>query len=70
MQKNGIDIFKYYENIWNTGNIISQSNIRIEYVIKYFCANELNTIINSLNDQNKQKVYSFFQNVQELQKKL
>ena len=70
MLKNGIDIFEYYENIWNTGNFISNFNKGIEYIIKYFCVNELNNIINSLNEQNKQKAYNFSQNVQELQKNL
>ena len=70
MLKNGIDIFEYYENIWNTGNLISNLNIRIEFVVKYFCVNELKNIINSLNEQNKEKAYNFFQNLQELQNKL
>ena len=62
MLKNGIDIFEYYENIWNTGNLISNLNIRIEFVVKYFCINELKNIINSLNEQNKEKAYNFFKN--------
>ena len=62
MFKNGIDMFYYYESIWNTGEFIFKMNKTIGYIVKLFVVNVLNKLINSFSEENKQKSYIFFKN--------
>ena len=61
MIKNGIDIFYYYESIWNSGDYIFQFNKTIGYIVKLFVVNSLKKFENFINEDNKQKSYIIFQ---------
>ena len=64
MFKNGIDIFYYYESIWNSGDYIFQFNKTIGYIVKLFVVNSLKKFENFINEDNKQKSYIIFQEFQ------
>ena len=54
MLKNGIDIFYYYESIWNTSSfIINYLDKKIGYLIKYFVISELIKQKDYLSKQNR-----------------
>ena len=66
MIKNGIDIFYYYESIWNSGDYIFQFNKTIGYIVKLFVVNSLKKFENFINEDNKQKSYIIFQEFQNI----
>ena len=67
MLKNGIDIFYYYESIWNTSSfIINYLDKKIGYLIKYFVISELIKQKDYLSKQNKEALISYIQNVKEI----
>ena len=54
MLKNGIDIFYYYESIWNTSSFIMNNlDKKIGYLIKYFVISELIKQKDYLSKQNR-----------------
>lgn len=60
MLKNGIEIYYYYESIWNTGELIYKSNKKIGYFIKLFSLSKINQFFNYLKEKDKEKCYSLF----------
>ena len=66
MIKNGIDIFYYYESIWNSGDYIFQFNKTIGYIVKLFVVNVFKNSDNFLKEENKEKLNAFFQEFQNI----
>ena len=69
MLKNGIDIFYYYESIWNTSSFIMNNlDKKIGYLIKYFVISELIKQKDYLSNKNKETLISYIENVKEIKK--
>ena len=65
MLKNGIDIFTYYESIWNASSIIMKLEKKMGYLIKYYVISELTKKKDLLTELNKQILLSYIKNVKE-----
>ena len=66
MLKNGIDIFIYYESIWNASSIIMKLEKKMGYLIKYYVISELTKKKDLLTELNKQILFSYIKNVKEI----
>ena len=66
MLKNGIDIFTYYESIWNASSIIMKLEKKMGYLIKYYVISELTKKKDLLTELNKQILLSYIKNVKEI----
>ena len=67
MFKNGIDIFYYFESIWNTSTfIMDHLDKKIGYLMKYYVISELIKQKDYLSNNNKQILISYIQNVKEI----
>lgn len=66
MLKNGIDIFIYYESIWNASSIIMKLEKKMGYLIKFYVISELTKKKDLLTELNKQILLSYIKNVKEI----
>lgn len=66
MLKNGIDIFTFYESIWNASSIIMKLEKKMGYLIKYYVISELTKKKDLLTELNKQILLSYIKNVKEI----
>ena len=66
MLKNGINIFIYYESIWNASSIIMKLEKKMGYLIKYYVISELTKKKDLLTELNKQILLSYIKNVKEI----
>ena len=66
MLKNGIDIFTFYESIWNASSIIMKLEKKMGYLIKFYVISELTKKKDLLTELNKQILLSYIKNLKEI----